>query len=52
MPTSAFVDVRCQRFVGHQLSANLAARAFYLRELAFVEECRVHHSMIAPEPLP
>ena len=36
-----FVDVRIQRFVGHQLNASLAARAFYLRELAFVEDCRV-----------
>jgi pimeloyl-ACP methyl ester carboxylesterase len=51
-PQAPFVDVRRQRFVAHQLSAHLAARAFYLRELAFVEECRVHASMIAPEPLP
>jgi len=40
-PRAPFVDVRCQRFAGHQLNASLAARAFYLRELAFVEECRV-----------
>jgi pimeloyl-ACP methyl ester carboxylesterase len=40
-PSAPFVDIRCQRFVGHQLNANFAARAFYLRELAFVEECRV-----------
>jgi hypothetical protein len=44
--------VRRQRFVAHQLSAHLAARAFYLRELAFVEECRVHNSMIAPSYKP
>ncbi len=36
-----FVDVRCQRFVGHQFNASLAARAFYLQDLAFLEECRV-----------
>ncbi len=40
-PSAPFVDVRRQRFVGHQLNANFAAQAFYLRELAFVEECRV-----------
>jgi pimeloyl-ACP methyl ester carboxylesterase len=51
-PQAPFVDVRRQRFVAHQLSANLAARAFYLRELAFVEECRVHNSMIAPSHKP
>jgi pimeloyl-ACP methyl ester carboxylesterase len=47
-PQTPFVDVRRQRFVGHQLSANLAARAFYLRELAFVEECRVQKIVAAP----
>lgn len=47
-PQAPFVDARRQRFVAHQLSAHLAARAFYLRELAFVEECRVHNSMLAP----
>src|SRR5664279_3120292 len=46
-PHAPFVDVRRQRFVAHQLSANLAARAFYLRELAFVEDCRVHALMSA-----
>jgi hypothetical protein len=44
-PHAPFVDVRYQRFVAHQLSAHLAARAFYLRELAFVEDCRVHKLM-------
>ncbi|GHO97965.1 thioesterase [Reticulibacter mediterranei] len=47
-PQAPFVDVRHHRFLPHQPSAHLAARAFYLRELAFVEECRVHNSMIAP----
>lgn len=47
-PQAPFVGVRRQRFVAHQLSANLAARAFYLHELAFVEECRVYNSMNAP----
>lgn len=51
-PQAPFVDVRRQRFAAHQPSAHFAARAFYLRELAFVEECRVHHNMIVPEPLP
>ncbi|BBY66845.1 alpha/beta hydrolase [Mycolicibacterium helvum] len=37
-----FVDVHRQRFVGHQLCANYAARGFYESELGFVEECRVH----------
>jgi hypothetical protein len=37
-----FVDVRIQRFTGHEISANLAARAFYLLELAFAEERHVH----------
>jgi Lysophospholipase len=40
-PAAPFVDIRRQRFVGHQLCVNFAARAFYLHELAFVEECRV-----------
>lgn len=39
--TAAMVEVRQQRFAGHQLSANYAARAFYLHELAFAEECRL-----------
>jgi hypothetical protein len=47
-PQSPFVDARRQRFAVHQPSAHLVARAFYLRELAFVEECRVHTSMFAP----
>jgi len=51
-PHAPFVDVRCQRFIPHQPSAHLAARVFYLRELAFVEECRVYNSMITSEPLP
>lgn len=50
-PQAPFVDVRRQRFIPHQPGAHLAARAFYLRELAFVEECRVHASMFVPEPL-
>ncbi|WP_369222390.1 alpha/beta hydrolase [Streptomyces sp. R39] len=36
-----FVDVRRQRFAGHQLTASFVARGYYLRELAFFEECRV-----------
>jgi pimeloyl-ACP methyl ester carboxylesterase len=51
-PQAPFVDVRRQRFIPHQPSAHLAARAFYLRELAFVEECRVHTSMFAPSHKP
>ncbi|BDY32856.1 alpha/beta hydrolase [Mycolicibacterium mageritense] len=40
--TSAAMAEACQqRFAGHQLSANYAARAFYLHELAFAEECRL-----------
>ncbi|QBD77175.1 hypothetical protein EPA93_14675 [Ktedonosporobacter rubrisoli] len=51
-PQAPFVDVRRQRFVAHQPGANRASRAFYLRELAFVEECRVHNSLIAPSQEP
>lgn len=51
-PHAPFVEVRRHRFLPHQPGAHLAARAFYLRELAFVEECRVHHRMIASSPRP
>nr|MDQ2888830.1 alpha/beta hydrolase [Chloroflexota bacterium] len=45
MFTSApFVDVGGQRMAGHAAELHTLARAFYLKILAFVEECIVYHS--------
>ncbi len=51
-PHAPFVDVHRQRFAPHQPGAHLVARAFYLRELAFVEECRVHSRVTATSHQP
>ena len=37
-----FVDVGVQRMVGHSAELHTLARAFYLKILAFVEECVVY----------
>ncbi|WP_078288665.1 alpha/beta hydrolase [Mycobacterium sp. D16R24] len=50
--TAPLVEVHQQRFAGHQLGANYAARAFYLHELAFAEECRLAAITSAFSPLP
>ncbi|HEV2663140.1 MAG TPA: alpha/beta fold hydrolase [Ktedonobacteraceae bacterium] len=45
MFTSApFVDVGGQRLAGHSAELHTLARAFYMKILAFVEECIVYHS--------
>ncbi len=38
-----FVDVGMQRMVGHSAELHTLARAFYMKILAFVEECIVYH---------
>ncbi|CAN3127152.1 alpha/beta hydrolase [Mycobacterium sp. smrl_JER01] len=50
--SAALIEVRQQRFAGHQLNANYAARAFYLHELAFAEECRLAAVTSAFSPRP
>lgn len=45
MFTSApFVDVGIQRMAGHSVELHTLARAFYMKILAFVEECILYHS--------
>ncbi len=39
-----FVDVGVQRMSGHSAELHTLARAFYMKILAFVEECIVYHS--------
>ncbi len=46
MFTSApFVDVGIQRLTGHSAELHTLARAFYMKILAFVEECILYHSI-------
>jgi len=48
MFTSApFVDVGIQRMAGHSVELHTLARAFYMKILAFVEECIVYRQMQA-----
>lgn len=49
---SEHVEIRRQRFAGHQLSANYVSRAFYLKEFAFVEECSLAAATSAFTPDP
>ena len=39
-----FVDVGVQRLAGHSVELHTLARAFYMKILAFVEECIVYHT--------
>ena len=48
MFTSApFVDVGIQRMAGHSVELHTLARAFYMKILAFVEECILYHSKLS-----
>ena len=48
MFTSApFVDVGIQRMAGHSVELHTLARAFYMKILAFVEECILYHSQLS-----
>jgi pimeloyl-ACP methyl ester carboxylesterase len=38
-----FVDVGVQRMAGHSVELHTLARAFYMKVLAFVEECILYH---------
>lgn len=40
-----FVDMGIQRLAGHSIELHTLARAFYMKILAFVEECIVYHQM-------
>ncbi len=40
-----FVDMGIQRLAGHSVELHTLARAFYMKILAFVEECILYHSI-------